>query len=82
MAQEPDDRDVAEVCSACGAAIHEGVQGSFAFGTENALCAGCAAARGGRYDAERDRWDVEPDLAGLGDEAYGASPHEQRRRSD
>jgi hypothetical protein len=69
-----------EVCSACGAAVDADDAGVFAFGTENLLCAACARARGGRYDARRDAWEAEPDLSGLRDEAYGAAPHEQRRR--
>ncbi|HXK23184.1 MAG TPA: hypothetical protein VMS55_10970 [Myxococcota bacterium] len=35
-----------------------------------------------RYDAQRDAWDVEPDLSSLRDEAYGAAPHEMRRRRE
>jgi hypothetical protein len=79
---DQDERDDTEICSACGAVIAPGADGVFGFGTENVLCGACAEARGGRYDAQRDRWEVEPDLSGLGDEAYGASPHEQRRRRD
>jgi hypothetical protein len=76
---EPNE-DEADVCGACGAAVEQGAQGAFGFGTENVLCAACAAARGGRYDARRDAWDVAPDLTDLNDEAYGASPHERGRR--
>lgn len=79
---EQDEWESSDLCSACGARIEAGAEGSFGFGTENVLCPACAAARGGRYDAEGERWVVEPDLSGLGDEAYGAAPHEQRRRRD
>jgi len=80
---ESDDRfddfeELEEVCGACGARLAGGADRAYRFGTENALCWECAAARGGRYDAERDAWDPPPDLADLPDEAYGASPHEVR----
>jgi len=69
-----------DVCAACGTQIHADSERAFAFGDENFLCARCAVARGGRYDAERDEWHATPDLTGLPDEAYGASPHERRGR--
>ena len=77
---EPDDREDYEVCSLCGASLSVDAECGFGFGTENVLCAACATARGGRYDAERDVWEVAPDLGGLTDEAYGAAPHERRGR--
>ena len=77
---EQEERDSADACSACGAAVEENTQGAFGFGTENVLCGACARARGGRYDPVRDAWDALPDLSGLGDEAYGAAPHERSRR--
>ena len=77
---QENERDTADVCSACGAAVDESAQGAFGFGTENVLCGACARARGGRYDALRDTWDTLPDLSGLGDEAYGAAPHERSPR--
>jgi hypothetical protein len=46
------------------------------------LCAAGATARGGRYDAGRDVWDVSPDLTGLADEAYGAAPHVEVRQGN
>jgi hypothetical protein len=70
-----------QICGLCGARVHAETEGAFGFGTENVLCRACATARGGRYDAERDTWDVAPDLSGLSDEAYGATPGETRRRS-
>jgi hypothetical protein len=75
---DPDEIESAEVCSLCGATITADAE-SFAFGAGNALCFECATARGGRYDAERDAWDRLPDVSGIADEAYGASPHERRR---
>jgi len=75
----PEDREAAEVCAACSASISLEPARSFAFGSGNALCWQCATERGGRYDADRESWDRAPDLAGLPDEAYGASPHEIRR---
>jgi len=77
---EPEDREALDVCSLCGAVLSANAERAFVFGTGNALCAACATARGGRYDAERDAWEVAPDLGGLADEAYGAAPHEQRGR--
>lgn len=77
---DPDDRDDLDTCSLCGAVLSVDSERAFGFGTENVLCAACATARGGRYDAQHDVWEVEPDLTGLTDEAYGAAPHEVRRR--
>ena len=56
-----------------------GAERAFGFGDENWLCWACAEARGGRYDARREQWERAPDVSGLPDEAYGASPHEIRR---
>lgn len=81
MTTEPEeDRERSDVCSLCGARVAAGIDCGFAFGAENVLCFECAAARGGRFDAARDVWDPPPDLTGLRDEAYGASPHEVRGR--
>ena len=68
------------VCSMCGESIETDIERAFAFGTENLLCPECSVARGGVYDEEGGVWDTAPDLTGLGDEAYGAAPHEKRRR--
>jgi hypothetical protein len=76
---EPEDREQLDVCSLCGARLSDSAP-AFGFGTENVLCGPCAMARGGRYNAERDVWDVAPDLSGLADEAYGAAPRERRGR--
>ena len=77
----PEDREEREPCALCGERIAPASERAFGFGEGNVLCATCAAARGGCYDAERDVWDVAPDLSGLADEAYGASPHEMERRN-
>jgi hypothetical protein len=77
---EPEDRDDLDVCSLCGAVLSVDSERAFRFGTENVLCGPCAVSRGGRYDDERDVWEVVPDLRGLTDEAYGAAPHERRGR--
>jgi hypothetical protein len=57
-----------------------GSERGFPFGTGNVLCWTCALARGGGYDADRDTWLVPAGLSDLPDEAYGASPHEVRRK--
>jgi hypothetical protein len=77
---DPEDREEREVCALCGERLATETEGGFRFGTGNALCPACALARGGRYDARRDAWEVAPDLTGLPDEAYGAAPHDRRRR--
>lgn len=78
LAMEPEEWEVSEACALCGAAIGAEHDRCFAFGTGNLLCWECAAERGGRYDFERDAWDRPPELAGLADEAYGATPRERR----
>jgi len=75
----PEDRGESAVRSQCGEPVPEGSGRVFEFGTENVLCGGCATARGGRYDGDRETWVVAPDLTGLPDESYGAAPHEVRR---
>ena len=59
------DEDETDVCASCGTPIEER---GFTYGPSGALCFACARERGGVYDAERDRWEVEPDLADLPDE--------------
>ena len=76
---EQDDRTEAQVCAACGNAVISDAERTFEFGDENILCWECATARGGRYDEQRDAWERPPDLAGIADEAYGATPGERRR---
>jgi hypothetical protein len=73
-------REEREACALCGERTSPATERGFEFGAGNVLCAACAAARGGRFDADRDVWEVAPDLSGLDDEAYGAAPHERRRR--
>ena len=77
---DPENREEREACALCGVRIAPESERAFMFGVDNVLCAACAIARGGRYDEQRDAWDVAPDLGGLADEAYGAAPHEVRRR--
>jgi len=75
---EREEWESTDVCALCGEPVGSGPEG-FAFGTGNVLCPRCAAARGGRYDTDREVWDAQPDVSGLRDEAYGAAPHERRR---
>jgi hypothetical protein len=74
------EREECDVCCLCGAVLTADSERGFGFGTGNVLCAACATARGGRYDAEREAWAVSPDLSGLPDEAYGAAPRARRPR--
>jgi len=64
----PDDDESEAVCAACGAALTLGAESAYVYGPSGMLCHTCAKERGGVYDATRDRWVVEPDLAGLADE--------------
>ena len=75
---DQDERSEARSCAACGAALEGDAGRAFEFGDENLLCFECAVARGGRYHESRDAWEPAPDLRGLGDEAYGASPRSSR----
>jgi hypothetical protein len=68
-----------ETCGSCGAAISPDSERGYAFGLSGLLCWTCAIRRGGRYDAELERWVGPPDVSDLPDEEYGASPHERRR---
>ncbi len=45
-----------------------GIERVYAYGPSGLLCHACARRRGGVYDAERERWTVEPDLTDLPDE--------------
>jgi hypothetical protein len=72
---EQEEWESRDVCVLCGELVASDAQG-FAFGIANVLCARCATARGGRYDAMRDVWEEKPDLSCLPDEAYGSAPHE------
>jgi len=62
------DEELLEVCASCGLPITLGAETTYAFGPSSILCPACATRRGGVYDAERDRWVVEPDVADLPDE--------------
>ena len=59
------DEHESDLCASCGGPIDER---GFRFGPTGALCSACAGERGGVYDAERERWEVEPELGGLVDE--------------
>lgn len=52
-------------CADCGAQISRAAERGFAFGEAEVLCFACAERRGGRYDAEEDRWTRPPSLADL-----------------
>lgn len=52
-------------CADCGAQVVAVDDRAFEFGTQGLLCWPCAERRGGRYDAEQERWSVAPDIAGL-----------------
>jgi hypothetical protein len=52
-------------CAECGALISRAAERGFAFGESGVLCFACAERRGGRYDADEDRWTRAPSLAGL-----------------
>jgi hypothetical protein len=77
--EEWEDEWEAGSCAQCGAAIGSVGERSDAFGAGNQLCWTCALVRGGSCDADRDVWERSPDLSGLHDEAYGASPREVHR---
>ncbi len=47
-------------CAACGAVIVPATDRGFAFGEASALCFECALARGGRFDADQERWTISP----------------------
>lgn len=62
------DEDDRETCASCGVAIDVGRERAFPYGPSGVLCHACAIRRGGVYDSERERWEVEPDLRDLEDE--------------
>jgi hypothetical protein len=62
MHREEADQLVA--CVECGARIAPGTGRGYGFG-ESLLCFSCAIARGGLYDADEDRWTVDPQVADL-----------------
>lgn len=67
-----EDDDPIERCAGCGIGISAGIDRGYAFGPTGVLCPACSTQRGGFYDAERDRWVVEPDVQDLPDER---APH-------
>ena len=69
MAQDHDEyEELVDVCASCGSALTLGAERSYAYGPSGVLCHACARRRGGVYDAELERWVVDPDLTGLPDE--------------
>lgn len=62
------DEEVPELCASCGSPVQVALERAFAFGESGVLCHACARSRGGVYDAARECWSVEPDVAGLPDE--------------
>lgn len=58
MHREEQEREVP--CAACGALVVVAVDRGFAFGEASALCFECSLARGGRFDAEEERWITPP----------------------
>jgi hypothetical protein len=65
--QERDD-EAGEVCLSCGMPVEAGLERAYAYGPSGVVCHACARQRGGVYDAARDCWSVEPDVADLPDE--------------
>lgn len=62
------DEEMTELCASCGSPVQGSLERAFAFGESGVLCPACASRRGGVYDAERECWSVEPDVAGLPDD--------------
>ncbi len=52
-------------CAECGALLVAAVDRGFAFAEAGVLCFECALKRGGRFDAEEERWTVDPRVADL-----------------
>jgi hypothetical protein len=52
-------------CAACGTVVDLVGGNAYAYGSESALCFDCAVERGGRFDAQQDRWVEAPGLADL-----------------
>ena len=52
-------------CALCRAQIAVGDDRSFAFGSDQAICWECSLRRGGRYDAQHERWEVAPHIVDL-----------------
>ncbi|MCK6534585.1 MAG: hypothetical protein L6Q84_16545 [Polyangiaceae bacterium] len=54
-------------CAECGAEIAPGPDRAFAYSDEDVICYECSVKRGGVWDALHERWEKDPDLAGLPD---------------
>jgi hypothetical protein len=64
---EQESNELAE-CLDCGETIAPLTDRAFAVSDDVFLCFGCAAKRGGVFDAQLDRWEVPPDIFDLPDE--------------
>ncbi|MBI2893725.1 MAG: hypothetical protein HYY06_09250 [Deltaproteobacteria bacterium] len=53
------------LCAVCSAEISVSRDRGFAFGSESALCFGCALDRGGVWDELHDTWLEAPDVRDL-----------------
>lgn len=60
-------------CLHCGADVSVARDRAYAVSEHEALCYGCALARGGEYDEIHDRWTRAPNVAGLPIELAGRS---------
>jgi hypothetical protein len=63
---ESEERELV-VCAVCGTSLSVAGDRAYGFGADSALCWDCAVARGGRYDAVHERWEVPPRTDGLRD---------------
>lgn len=63
MHREEEERETN--CAECGALVVVAVDRGFAFGESSALCFECSLRRGGRFDADEERWTIEPRISDL-----------------
>jgi len=63
MHREEEEREAP--CAECGAVVVVAVDRGFAFGEAGVLCFECALKRGGRFDADEERWTVDPRVSDL-----------------
>jgi hypothetical protein len=62
-------QDEHQICVDCGAHVCPARDPAF-LGRNGILCGECAIRRGGRYDVERDVWDVVPDAPDLDEDLH------------
>lgn len=60
MIADPRKEAEPEICIDCGAELCRAQDRAFFLEPRGVLCGECAIRRGGRYDVERDVWDVVP----------------------